>query len=74
MLEDTYQKTYKMRRVGDEGQNVVVSVPPEVIEKEARKHNLTIKEFTEQFRVIAQFNSFEGIHYTFEKTPDENMR
>ncbi len=60
-----YQKTYKMRRVGEDGLNVVVSIPPEVVEKEARKQGLTIRQFVEQFRVVAEFNSFEGIHYQF---------
>lgn len=69
MPEDTFQKIYKMRMVGEDGQNIVVSIPPEVLEREARKRGLAIKEFVEQFRVIAQFNSFEGVHYTFkEKT------
>jgi len=67
MERDTYQKVYKMRRVGDEGQNTVVSIPPEVIEKEARKQGMTVTEFTEQFCIVAEFNSFEGIHYTFRK-------
>lgn len=65
MAEDTYQKVYKMRRVGDEGQNVVVSVPPEVIEREARRQGLTTKDFVEKFRVVAEFNGFEGVHYSF---------
>lgn len=67
MAEDTYQKTYKMRAVGDEGQNIVVTIPPEVLEKEARKYGLSIQQFVKRFRVLAEFNSFEGVHYTFKE-------
>lgn len=67
MAGETYQKVYRLRRVGDNEQNTVVSIPPEVIEKEARKRGLTTKEFTDQYCVIAEFNSFEGVHYTFKE-------
>lgn len=65
MEEDVYQKTYKMRQQGREGQNIVVSIPPEIIEKEARKRGLSIDAFVQQFRVIANFNGFEGVLYKF---------
>lgn len=65
MAEDTYQKVYKMRKVGEDGLNIVVSIPPEVVEKEARKHNMTVTDFVSNFRVLAEYNSFQGIHYTF---------
>ncbi len=66
-----YQKLYKMRRVGEDGLNIVVSIPPEVVEKEARKRGLTIQQFVEQFRVMAEFNSFEGVHYNFQPIAQE---
>lgn len=66
MADVNYQKIYKMRKVGEDGQNIVVSVPPEVIEREARKRGLTIDQFIERFRVVAEFNGFEGIHYNFQ--------
>ena len=61
-MHDVYEKPYRMRVFKG---NVAVSVPPEVIRKEAKRYNLTVGEFIEQFRLVAQYNSFEGIHYQF---------
>ena len=65
MEENTYQKIYKMRQQGDRNKNVVVSIPPEIIEKEARIRNLSVDNFVDQFRVIACYNGFEGVLYKF---------
>ena len=67
MTEKTYRKLYKMRLVGQNLSGIEVTMPRLVIEKEARKHGLTVKEFLEQFRAIAHFNSIEGVLYTFER-------
>lgn len=61
----SYEKSYKMRMVGEDGLNIVVSIPRTVIVKEARSQGLTLEEFLKQYRAIAQYNSFEGIHYVF---------
>ena len=65
MAASAYEKRYKMRTLGENGLNIVVSMPRIVIEKEARQRNLTISEFLEQYDAVAQYNSFEGIHYNF---------
>lgn len=65
--KDTYKKRYKMRAVGTDGLNIVVSIPRVVIEREAERRRLTIAEFLEQFKAVAQYNSFEGVLYTFEE-------
>jgi len=64
-MSDVYEKSYRMRVFKG---NIAVSVPPEIIRKEAKKHNLSIDKFIEQFRLVAQYNSFEGIHYQFVKS------
>jgi len=66
MATSAYEKKYKMRTTGENGLNIIVSIPRIVIEKEARQRNLTISEFIEQYYAVAQYNSFEGIHYNFE--------
>jgi hypothetical protein len=71
MQDNVYQKTYKMRQQGRENKNVVVSIPPEIVEKEARTHNLSIDEFVQQYRVLANFNGFEGILYKFVPANEE---
>jgi len=67
MIKDAYKRRYKMRALGENGMNIVVSLPRVVIEREAEKHGLTIPEFLEQFRAVAQFDNFEGVLYTFEE-------
>jgi len=67
-IRDAYKRCYKMRALGQNGLNIVVSIPRVVIQREAEKRSLTIGEFLEQFKAIAQYDNFEGIIYTFEET------
>ncbi len=68
-IKDAYKRRYKMRSLGEDGLNIVVSIPRVVIEREAEKRGLTIRGFLEQFRAVAQFDNFEGVVYTFEGIP-----
>lgn len=65
--KNSYKTRYKMRAVGTNGLNIIVSIPRVVIEREAEKRGLTIGKFLEQFKAVAQYNNFEGILYTFEE-------
>ena len=66
--DNTYRKKYNLRlSQGDKAKSIEVTFPYEVIDKEARNLNLTIREFIEQYYAIAQFNGFDGVIYTFEK-------
>jgi len=67
----SYRKRYKMRALGPDGLNTAVSIPRIVIEREAEMRELTVDEFREQFRAVAQFDSFDGVRYTFEKIEKE---
>ena len=71
---DSYKRRYKMRAVGQDGLNIVVSIPRVVIEREAEKRGLTVGEFLDQFKAVAQYNSFEGVLYTFEEIQGELQR
>jgi hypothetical protein len=64
-MSEPYEKEYKMRATGEDGLNIVVSIPRMVIEKQAKANGMTIPEFLEKFKAVAQFNSFEGVHYYF---------
>lgn len=64
---DVYMKMYTMRRQGEDGLNTVVTIPPLVIEKEARKRGLTPEEFVKAYKAVATFNGFEGVLYRFVK-------
>jgi len=63
-----------MRAIGQDGLNIVVSIPRIVIEREAERRELTIEEFLEQFRAVAQFDNFDGVRYTFEEIEGEFQR
>jgi len=74
VIKDAYKRRYKMRALGENGLNIVVSIPRVVIEREAEKRGLTITKFLEQFKAVAQYNSFEGVLYTFEEIEGELQR
>ena len=59
-LEDTYIKTYRMQATGAGGKTIRTSVPSEVVEKEARRCGLSIKDFIRNFKVQWLYNGFEG--------------
>lgn len=58
--DDTYRRTYRMQATGAGGKTIRTSVPCEVVEKEARRHGMTIHEFINKFRVEWLYNGFEG--------------
>jgi len=64
--KDSYQRPYKMRSTGRDGLNTVVSIPPQVIERESRKRGITVQEFLESHSAVAQYDSFDGVFYSFE--------
>ena len=64
---DAYKRRYKMRAVGQDSLNIVVSIPRVVIAREAEKSGITVREFLEQFRAVAQYDDFEGVIYCFER-------
>ena len=66
-LLDTYQKSYRMQTVGTDGNTVRTSVPREVIEREARKHGLTVDEFVTKFKLVWLYDGFPGIYARFER-------
>ncbi len=68
---DYYKRRYKLRAVGQEGLNIVVSIPRVVIEREAEMRGLTVGKFLEQFNAVAQYDNFEGVRYTFEEIKKE---
>lgn len=66
-MEVQFKKPYKMRAVGAGGLNTVVSIPPEVIKREADKRGLTVPEFLEQYQAVAHYDGIEGVLYTFKE-------
>jgi hypothetical protein len=67
-----YKKSYRLRYSVPNAKSIEVTFPYEVIERQAAIHNITIDEFIKRFDVVAEYNSFEGVHYTFKERSDGN--
>lgn len=46
-------KPYKIRLVGN---NKVISIPPHVLEQEAKKRSLSVEAFIERFYAVAKYD------------------
>ena len=58
--KDSYTKVYRMQATGATGRTIRTSVPSEIVEKEARRLEMSVKEFISHFRVMWLYNGFEG--------------
>lgn len=67
-----YRTKYNLRRAIRTKNSLEVTFPFAVVEKEARARGLTVEEFIKQFVAVAEYDSFEGVHYTFEKRDKDN--
>ena len=67
-----YRKEYKLRRLVPGRKYISAGVPYEVVEREASKRNMTVDDFIEQFVVVAEYDNFEGIRYTFKQVDKGN--
>lgn len=65
-----YRRTYRLRVAVPNSKCIEVTFPYEVVEREATNHGMTVQEFISQYEAIAEYNSFEGVHYTFKKRED----
>ena len=68
---DAYTRTYIMRTAGRRSRTIEVTVPRDVIVRQARRAGLTVEEYLKQYRAVASFDDFEGVHYHFEKYKGE---
>lgn len=66
-LEKSLRKAYKVRTVTPNSKYCEVGFPRVVIEREARKLGLSVEDFLERYHAVANYDSFEGTIYTFEK-------
>jgi len=64
---DAYIKTYIMRTSGKRSRTIEVTVPRDVIVRQARRVGLSIDEYLKQYRAVAHYNDFDGVYYRFEK-------
>lgn len=69
--KQSYIKVYRMQATGADGDTVRVSVPREIVEKEARRLDLSIKEFAKHYRIQWLYNGFEGAWAKFISKEDK---
>ena len=65
MVEDAYSKSYKVRIVGPG--SLEATIPRAIVEREARRANLSIEEFIKCYQVEYLFNDFGGAFLRFKK-------
>ena len=67
LTPNAYRRRYRLRTPGAGRNYIQITLPYEVVEREARVRGLSIEEFTRQFRAVAHYNDgFDGVYYTFE--------
>jgi len=64
-----YKREYRIRYAvpGSNKKTIEVTLPYVVIAREAEKRGLTVDEFLAKFIAVAEYNNFDGIHYTFKE-------
>ena len=72
-IKDTYTKVYRMQIAGD-GDTIRTSVPREVVEREARRRDMTIREFIKNFRIEWRYNNFDGAFMGFVLKKESSSR
>ena len=65
IIEDAYVKAYKMRWVGPG--SLEATIPRALVDREARRQNLSIQEFIKVYQVQYLFNDFGGAFVRFTK-------
>jgi len=68
--KDALRKQYQIRMPVEGRKSFIVTMPYEVVEREARRRGLKLEEFLEKYQVVAHYDNFEGVIYTFEETEE----
>lgn len=50
------------------------TIPHAIVEREARKHKLSIEEFIKLYQVEYRFNDFDGAFIGFKRQPGEDEK
>jgi len=65
--ENVLMKRYKIRATGNQTASIETTIPKEAFEREARRQGMTIKEALEKLTAVWRYNSFHGLHLSFEQ-------
>ena len=63
--KDVLRKRYRLRTTGHEGRSIETTIPPEVVEREARRVGLSVLEYLNLFVAEWSYNDFRGLHLDF---------
>jgi len=64
-------KRYRVRTTGNQGSTLETSIPREAFEREVRRLGLSFEEALQKLVAVWRFNSFHGLHLSFEPTDKE---
>lgn len=59
-------KRYRIRSTGNLRASIETTIPREVFERECRRQGLTIEEGLARLEAVWRYNSFRGLHLSFE--------
>jgi len=65
-INGALRRPYRLRVAVPGAKSVEVTFPYEVVEREARRHGLTVAQFLKAFIAIAHYDNFDGVFYSFE--------
>ena len=60
-------RRYKIRSVGNQKASIETTIPREAFEREARRCGMTTQQALTDLVAVWRFNSFRGLHLSFEK-------
>ena len=60
-----YKREYRLKVLVAGRKSINVTVPYEVVQREAEKRGIAVAEFIQRFRAVAEYDNFDGILYTF---------
>jgi hypothetical protein len=60
-------RRYKVRSVGNQKASIETTIPREAFEREARRWGMTTQQALDDLVAVWRFNSFKGLHLSFEK-------
>jgi len=64
-------KKYRVRTTGNQGSTLETSIPREAFEREVRRLGLSFEEALQKLVAVWRFNSFHGLHLSFEPIDKE---
>jgi len=69
--EKVIMRRYKIRSVGNQNASIETTIPREAFEREARRCGMTSEEALVKLVAVWRFNSFKGLHLSFEKRSEQ---